>query len=379
MIEDALDLKGGACAMKNAALSPWLRLLNAFDCLLQRCPAWVLVTLLPVLAFIHSGFDQQFPNNGIEASTLTYPEPLAASEASSYGVRTIAWALGITTDASFLRLTILLVFGSLWIIGIFSLRMFGRRVALVVLVIIAVGPIGTSLTNNLGRADVLVIAGGLVLGLFGRGVAIGVIGAVLMACGNPEQGLVASLCFLLVALALRSATLTKTAWVALSTSLACAGIAIAILHHLGRESRLDYLVRNLRQSLSYFLQALPLELYAGFGLSVVFILITLTALTWARALTLVLGVILIPLAFTAITLDQTRVLVAVSAASVAAVLRWSVPRCLLALDDYGLHASSTVLVICAVLLPPVAVAYPGTVRLPYRTPVELFFNPAAGG
>jgi len=364
--------------MKNAALTPWLHALNWIDRLLRRCPQWVIVAALPFLAFLHSGFDQQFPNDGIESSTVSFPEPLAASEASSYGVRTIAWAMGITTDSSFLRLTGVLVALTLWVVGAFAWRKFGSRTALVIMVITAAGPIGASLTNNLGRADVFVIAGGLLLGLFARGFTLGVVGSLLMACGNPEQGLVASFCLLMVGLGLREKSLLKAATAAFVTSALCAGIAVAALHHFGRESRSDYLFRNLRQSFSYFLQALPLELYAGFGLAFIFILITATAIRRIQALFLVVGVLVIPLIFTAVTLDQTRVLVAVSAASVVAVLRWSVPKCLIALDSYGFHSSSTIMVVVGIILPTVMISYPGVIRLPYRTPVELFFNPAAG-
>jgi hypothetical protein len=357
----------------------WLRFFDRLESLLLAIPSVIWVALLPLLAVIHCGYELSMPYAGVANFTETYPTPLSGSDSGSYGVRTIAWLLQINEPDSFTRLCVFITCATLWIAGVLIWRVLPKRSAIVVSLLVALGPIGETLFGAIGRSDALVLLGALVLGVVGRNIWIGLLAGLIMVAGNPEQAVAASLAFVLVALALRTPGIVRAAVSSLVISVASYFSMLAWFQHLGNQSRVDSLGPNIRQSLSFFLQAAPISFYAAFGLAFVFIVIACTVLWWRRAVLLILGIVAIPMFFTAITLDQTRITVALSCAGIAAVLVWAVPRCLEALDEMGFGQGMSVLTVIAVVLPSIAVSYPGEIILPYRTGVEQFFNPAAGG
>ena len=357
----------------------WIRFLAFADRTFVAIPRSIWIFVLPFIAVAHCGYELSTPYIGVANYTATFPAPLLTNDGTSYGVRSLAWILGINEPDSYFRLCFILTCVAFWMAGVLIWRVLPARAAIVVSVITALGPIGETLLGAIGRNDVVMICGALILGLAGRRVWIGVLAGIVMSAGNPEQAIVTSLAFVLVAFALRTPGIVRGAL----SSLVASGISyLALLvwmKHMGYESRIDALGTYVRQSLTYFLQAAPLSLYAAFGLGAVFIAITCTVLWWRRALFLVVGIVVIPMFFTAITLDQTRITVALSAAGIAALLVWSVPRCLSALQNRGFAYGAAALVIISILLPSIAVSYPGQIILPYKTGVEQFFNPSAGG
>lgn len=362
-----------------AGIRFWLRLFTRLEAWLLAIPSAVWITLLPLLAVIHCGYELSMPYAGVKNFTETYPTPLSGSDSGSYGVRTIAWLLRINEPDSFTRLCVLITCATLWIAGVLIWRVLPKRSAIAVSVLVALGPIGETLFGAIGRSDALVLLGALVLGVVGRNIWIGLLAGLIMVAGNPEQAVAASLAFVLVAFVLRTQGIVRAAVSSLVISGASYFVMLALFQHLGYKSRTDALGPNIRQSLSFFLQAAPISFYAAFGLAFVFVVIACTVLWWRRALLLMCGIVIIPMLFTAITLDQTRITVALSCAGIAAVLVWAVPKSLAALDAMGFGSSMSVLTAIAVLLPSIAVSYPGEIILPYKTGVEQFFNPAAGG
>ena len=362
-----------------AALRPWLRVSELLQRALDRFPYWLFVAVIPLVTVIHGGFDLQFPNNGIAQSTESFPSPLASSEASSYGLRTVSWMLGITSDGSYVRLNVAIYVIVVILSGLLARRVLDRNSAKVVVALLWLGPIGVSMTTNLGRPDCFVIAGGVILGIFARNISWGVLGALVMCAGNPEQAVVATLCFLLVSFGLSVPGLIRASSAAFMTSVVCYLGIFIVLRNIGQDSRLGYFARYFRQSLTYFLQSAPLQIYTGFGLAVLFICLTLTAVGVRRAALIVLGVLVVPLLVTATTLDQTRVLVSLTVPSICCVLVWSVPRSVAGFQRLGVSFAPALLIILVFILPAFSINYPGFIRPPYKTPVELFFNPAAGG
>lgn len=360
------------------ALQFWLQWMAMIESFLLRIPIVLAILVLPVLALAHNGFELVFPFGGVELATSSFPIPYPAHDASSYGLRTLAWALRITTEDSYFRLSTILFCLVLWALGVLVWKKVGHRAGLVVLLIICLGPIGETMLGNLARPDVVFLAGSLLLGVWARSIPFGVGAALVMAAGNPEQAMVATACFILVALGLKAPGILKAAMSAFLTSVVAYVLILLALRHMGSVSRITYFTGFVRKSLTYFLESAPIALYAGFGLSMVMIAITITAIGRRRGALLILGAVVIPLFVTAVTLDQTRVLVPLSAAGVSAILVWSVPKCLKALDKLGYTSGAATLAILTILLPTMAVSYPGEILLPYKTLVELYFNPSAG-
>ena len=365
-------------AVVPAALRFWLRLFEHLERFLLSIPSVIWIAILPIISVIHCGYELSMPYAGVANFTGTFPTPLSGSDSGSYGIRTIAWLLQVDEPDSYTRLCVLITIATLWIVGALLFRVLSKRSAIVVSVLIVLGPIGETLFGAIGRSDVFVLLGALVLGVVGRNIWIGFIAGLIMVAGNPEHAVAASLAFVLVALALRAPGIVRAAVSSLVISCIAYFAMLAWFEHMGYISRVDSLGPNIRQSLSFFLQAAPISFYAAFGLAFVFVVIACTVLWWRRALLLILGIVLIPMFFTAITLDQTRITVALSCAGIAAVLVWSVPKCLQGLDDLGFGSGMSLLTIIAVALPSIAVSYPGDIILPYKTGVEQFFNPAAG-
>lgn len=357
----------------------WLQLFGQIETFLLSIPRFLWIVALPVISVIHGGYELSMPYNGVANLTETFPVPVNTSEGCSYGIRTIAWLLHINEPDSFTRMCVLITCATLWIMGVLVFRVLPKRSAIVVSVLLALGPVGETLFGAIGRSDVLLLLGALVLGVVGRNILIGAVAGIIMFAGNPEQAAAASIAFMFVALALRLPGMVRAGASAFVVSVFLYGGMLIWFEHQGYKSRVDSLGPNIRQSLSFFLQAAPMSFYAAFGLAMVFVVITSTVLWWRRALLLVVGIVIIPMIFTAITLDQTRITVALSCAGIAAVLVWSVPKCLKALDGFGFSSGLAVLTIVALLLPSIAVSYPGEIILPYKTAVEQFFNPAAGG
>lgn len=342
-------------------------------------PKWVFVLSVPFLTLLHSGFNYSFNRDTVQSATVSFPSPMQSQESTSYGLRTIAWAFGVTTEQSYLKLSFALTLIVMLAFGFYAWSKLPRNAAAVVVAIVLIGPIGTNLVNNIGMYDVFMYAGALFLGIAGRSWLTGIVGGLLMSAGNPEQALLASIAFALVGIGLTQKNIWKAGIAAFITALISWAFLFAYVRSSGTESRIFMLTRLFRQSLSYFLQGIPIQIYAGYGLAFAFVLVAVTALSRNRAILLLIGILVLPVMATASTLDQTRVLVQVSTASVVALLVWIAPRALIALERIGWKSASALIVCIAVVLPAVSIIYPGEIRLPYRTAVELYFNPAAGG
>ena len=191
------------------ALGGWATSLGGW---LASLPGWLFVLLLLVFGVLRNGV------NILGTWYSTYPfllesfptpvHPFSASWASMVP----AWLLGVDSDVGWSVLHVAAVV--LVAVGLVLLPMRllpdvrGRVVALV----LVASPMFTVLLHEIGRYDVWVIAGGVILALARRLWVVGV-GALLAVFGNPDQALALAVCLLVVAAAPSLSWLRRRAYV----------------------------------------------------------------------------------------------------------------------------------------------------------------------
>lgn len=179
---------------------------------LAGLPGWVFVVLLVVVGVLRNGV------NVLGTWYSTYPfllesfptpvHPFSVSWASMVP----AWALGVSSDLSWSILhasAVAVVFVGLVVLPMRLLPDVRGRVVALVLV---ASPLLTVLLHEIGRYDVWVVAGGVVLALARRLWVIG-LGALLAVLGNPDQALALAICLLVVAAAPGLSWLRQRAYV----------------------------------------------------------------------------------------------------------------------------------------------------------------------
>jgi hypothetical protein len=188
-------------------------------------------------------------------------------------------------------------------------------------------------------------------------------GGILMVLGNPEQAVVVC-----AGLLVMSWSSTFRPWrVGAAATLVVSGSAFLLLtqwsNNVGIPSRTDYFGPFLRQSLSHFFMQLPLTLYVGFGLSALAVFWTLLDQDRRGLIATVVGCLAIPVVASAVTLDQTRVLVCSSIACMTAILvRYAEPLTLTLASGLRFPLACTAL---ATLLLPALEVTGNVVRVPW--------------
>jgi hypothetical protein len=329
---------------------------------LVRLPIFVVGILAALLGFLKSGLFLQEPRMW---NSDSWPQPTAGGEPLSYGFRAVGFFLDLQSYADYHLLSLIVVTCAVVFIAWAIQSELSGNSARWAAVIFTSGPWAWVLIGELGRVDALMLAGAAVLGIKGRSLSWALIGIFLMLLGNPEQAVVAT-----TSLALLSLTPAMQAWrrgslfsmfVAVFT---WAGLWIWA-RNLGVSGRGDLLIPNLKDSLELFFLNLPLVLYSGFGLMALLVMWAIADSFRSARVLVVLAALVIPITVTMVTLDQTRVLVAVSTASLAALtIRYS-PE----IYDYVKHLLRyplTLLVLFVVLLPAIEVVYPGKIRTPWE-------------
>ena len=231
-------------------------------------------------------------------------------------------------------------------------KLFTDGRARILLAGLAASAVPTLLLTRLGYYDEMLVIGGLLMALSRRW--CWVLGVGLMALANPELALVASISFGLVALGYRR---RWTLWRAVSLfgiSVLCIGLVrVAQMVHdtPTQESRIELLSSNLGASLDSNVQWLPTTLgtvYAGGWLLVLLLILTPTGVL-GRSL-VGLGLVIVPVTAMLVTLDGTRVAVAVSGASYVVALREWLGRSRLGEADALTRRRASILTLGLVLL-----------------------------
>jgi hypothetical protein len=173
---------------------------SGFGRWLGGLPGWVFAFLLVAFAVLRNGI------NVLGAWYSTYPfliesfptpvHPFSASWASVVP----AWAFGVSSDAGWVLFHALAVGVVLVGLVVVPMRVLPDVRGRVVALVLVASPLATVLLQEIGRYDVWMIAGGVVLALARRLWVVGA-GALLAVTGNPDQALALAVCLLVVSLA----------------------------------------------------------------------------------------------------------------------------------------------------------------------------------
>lgn len=347
---------------------------------LSQLPPWSICVGATLLGALKAGWRtvDQVSGAGVW-DPATMPQPVDYYPFLSYGFRIVGWILGASSLNDFLWMSLIAAILCLGLIAWLIITNLSTGASRLVAALVLSGPITWILFGGIGRVDALVVAGAALLGIKGREPKWAVLGAVVALMGAPEQAFIASGSLLLLALtpafrswrkgAILSLFVTSGAWIALQ----------AWALSLGQGTRATVFGGLVRRSVQAFLVHLPLEVWAGFGLGLVFVAWAIAASSgWNRLL--IVGAVLGPPAFlTLVTTDQSRVWVLTSAATLLAVaVRYG--------EQIGsgarrwLAAPLTVTLFLVVVLPAVEIQYL-QVRSPWESvwPYLTFYVFGSGG
>ena len=329
---------------------------------LRQWSWWLFAALLLVALFVKSGV---FILRSAPEALATFPTPQDNASALSFGTRSIARLLGwefpetnivITAVGTILALVVVFV-----LLRPSKFGLDGRLVA----ILIVLGPIGALFITRIGGHDVWVIGGGIVLGILGTRYRWAIVGTAIMILGNPEQAVLATGVYVIATFTTRLADRRRAALLAFALAIGTyVGLAL-YARSVGVSDRSGYLLTYLGSSLYNFGANLPLSVYAGLGVTWIVVIWLLVSSSRRDAVLIVLSVVLIPFSFTAITLDQTRVFVGISTATVVALLLVAVPAMRQVAESRGFTNVTFWTLVTAVFLPSIVLTYTGTVLVPH--------------
>jgi len=328
---------------------------------------WSLAAVTVSIALVKTGVHSR--GTGVLWDLSEFPNPVGGyPETTSYGLRTIAWLLRIDSRP---QLLILVAVINLLAVGLIALAVMrspllsGNRQRKLAMMLLLSGPMIWTLSQNVGRVDILTISGSVLLasmtfGHFGAALGIG-----LLLGGNPEQSLVVGVSLLILSCvdSLRHLR-QRAAWLLLLATFLTVGLT-AWTQHLDQFSRTAALPTALFESLNNFTNWLPITLYSILGPAVLWLMVPLLGCQ-KRTLILVLGGLAVPLLATAVTLDLSRVGVTTSSAALTALAIWSAPQLLSWFESHDLPALSMSFAVTG-LMPAVQVLYFSTVVAPWSS------------
>lgn len=329
---------------------------------LRKKPYWIIAVVAWLLVALKAGVVLVEPS---VSSLESFPYPEDRLTGTSYGLRVMAWAVQTESSDAYALIALMLVVVAMIVIPWTLSRRLSSVDASVAVLLLACGSIGTVLLGNVGRSDVLVILGAALIGILGQSWRWAAFGALLMLLGNPEQGVVGIIAYLLCCADPRLRERRRPALVALVIAVSGLGAVTLAARANGGSSRFAYLQEYLGNALYHFGHNWPLSIYAAYGvLWIIICFALLTGYGWSRWLVFA-GAVALPMLATALTLDQTRVFVGVSAAAAFALVTETVPTLVGALTR--LRAPVLVLTLAlAVMMPSLEIDFHGTVRATYE-------------
>lgn len=249
-----------------------------------------------------------------------WPDPAPVYPPLTYGFRLIAKVIGTESREHYNLISLISIAVVVVLLPFILKQGLARDHARWVVIVVMSGPMIWILSGGIGRTDPFIILGGTILAILGHRIAWVLVASVLSVLGNPEQAVIMTLCLLLVSASPRLRDRTRGAAIAVVVTTASWASLNLWSRSLNVPSRTDYFGDLWKQSLTNFFVQIPLELYAGFGFAGIVVAWAIVDQTRWRMVVVLLGAVVIPLAITALTLDQTRVLVCCSAAAVAALV-----------------------------------------------------------
>jgi len=282
------------------------------------------VLLLVVLLLVKNGLDIELRNiqEAYLPGSLLFPDP-AGYYSASFGQVLFANAFQLTNTtmwiAAHIALTLIVIGMALWLIN----RNFSADRSFMLLILAATTSMATVMIS-IGKYDIFTFAGGLLLILARSNWAV-VLGALLLASGNPEQAILASLSLLVLSRSDVFGKYRTRSVIALSVSI-LAWISVQIWFWSAGLStgRLALVSEYLGESLSNLLTAPLQEIWSWLGVGWVIVLAALILMKGKERIILAVALIAIPAAATVITADGARVFGAIVLPSFLALGIWLV-------------------------------------------------------
>lgn len=313
-------------------------------------------------------------SDGIDTFTT---ESQSADEFTSFYrsspiMRLIAQVLPLTTEVRWVLFHLLMTAVFLVVAYIAARRLF-PTMENIGLTLVYLSPLVTVAFTEIGRYDIYLLIGSLLLVVGGR--LLGVVGALLIFFANFEQGLVvfAAIAVLALSSEITFDRLRILASMAVGVGASLAYMLVTYAGQSGSDSRLDALQRNLKGAALANFTSLPLLAFSSLGLLWVVFLYWLSQTTSLRNVLLHTSAIFaIPFVATYFTLDGTRVFVCSAAVPVLLVLA-HLGRTV-ELDDASKKRTFTIVLALGVLLPMFSVFVDGYVKEPYIEVYRFFRN-----
>ena len=288
-------------------LEPLVPVATAVGSFWLRRTAFIQILLLAVVLLIKNGFDIELRNiqDAYLPGSLTFPDPVGYFSAS-FGQVIFVNALGLSTTALWVGAHILLTVFVLVVAAWFVIRN-GSVNRSYLLVVLASATSVSAVMLSIGKYDIFTFAGGVIL-VLARSNWLAGVGALVLASGNPEQAILASLSLLVLSQASSFRQFRARSIIALSVSI-LSWIVVQIWFisaglDLGRVSLIpDFL----GESLSNILTAPLQEIWAWLGVGWFIVIPAIILIKGRERLILIAGVIVIPALATIITADGARV------------------------------------------------------------------------
>lgn len=314
------------------------------------------ITLVFVVLLVKVGLDIELRNiqEAYLPGSLEFPEPVGYISAS-FGQVIFAWGLGLESTTTWVVSHFFLTALAMTLIVVLVSRNDQIPRGYLILVLVAATSTSTVLLS-LGKYDVFTFIGAALL-VLARSNGIAVIGAIIMASGNPEQAILGSLAFLVLTFietfrryrirAMFSLAISVLAWILVQIWFLGAGL------DFGRVSLVPVF---LAESLGNFAVSPLGEVWSWMGIGWFIALPALILIERKSRWVLLISLILIPAVATLVTADGARVFGSISFPVFVAVGMWLVK----AKVQPSRFATQTVgIFIVLSILAPVTVDRPG--------------------
>ena len=246
----------------------------------------------------------------------SWPNPVDMYPPLTYGTRGIGWILGVETNTGYAVIGACLLVATASLICFLAARRCNSEVGVWVVVVLLSGPSLWILSGRLVHTDAFVVMGAAIVAFAGGQLRWAAIGAVVASLGSPEQAVITFACLSLLTFVPRYRNQLQGALLATGLSLMTLISLTAWANSLGVGTRSSVFLELIRRSVEIFLTQLPLTLYSGFGISIVVIAYAALKERVTHSLVVLVASIAVPLLATALTTDQSRVLVIASSAPV---------------------------------------------------------------
>lgn len=184
---------------------------------------WLNVRSIGAIGFLTAGL--ALAKSGITGaqadvwSLSSWPVPVDMYPPLSYGMRSLAYVAETESAAGYSAIGLLLIPLTIGAVTFVAGRELEGNYARWFAIMILSGPIVWVLSGRLAHSDAFVLLGGALMGIAGRRLMTGLLGASLMVLGSPEQAIVMSLTLAVIAIVPRYRAWLWTATLALALSI----------------------------------------------------------------------------------------------------------------------------------------------------------------